>query len=229
MIHSVMAPTFEGPLGLLLELAEKGKVELTAISVSDITAGYLARVRAMSGLEPEELSDFLGLGSRLLYIKSLSLLPASDTLEQRQELSRLNNELQEYRRYQAVARTLSARLGEPIWHRPTIERLGTGDLPMPNINLAVLREAFGRALRKATPAITLGTIEDTASQEDVIAGLRSRLSNGPITLSDMLADSHDRYEIIMLFLAVLELLKGGQAIVTQDSQFASITIKAFRA
>lgn len=225
MIHSVLVPTFEGPLGLLLELAEKGKVELTTISVSDITAKYLAHVNTMSDLEPEELSDFLRLGSRLLYIKSLALLPREAGREG-EELQRLSLELAEYRRYQQAARKLSSMLSNSTWQRTAVAKLAAEDLPLPNLKLEVLQEAFTRALKRAEPLMGSNPIDQGVSQESVINSLRRRLKSGSFELQVILDAAPDRFAIIITFLALLELLKTGAATVTQDGQFSPIMIAA---
>lgn len=227
-MHSVSAPSFEGPLGLLLELAEKGKVELTAISVSSITADYLVRVSAMTNLQPEELSDFLRLGSRLLYIKSLALLPHEGD-HQGEELQRLTLELTEYRRYQQAARKLSGMLGNPTWQRHAAAKLPTEELPMPNLRLDVLQEAFARALSRAEPLAGSGTIEQGISQESVLKSLKKRLQAGSFELHTVLDAAADRFAIILIFMALLELLKSGKATVVQEGQFGPIMIEAAHA
>ena len=227
-MHVVSAPAFEGPLGLLLELAEKGKVELTAISVSRITADYLARVNAMADLEPEELSDFLRLGSRLLYIKSLTLLPGADR-SQGEELERLTVELAEYRRYQLAARSLSGMLGSPTWQRNAVTKLPIEDLPLPQLKLDVLMEAFSHALKRAAPLTGSSTIEHGISQESVMKSLKKRLKAGSFELHTILDTATDRFAIIIIFMALLELLKNGEASVIQTSQFSPIMIEAAHA
>jgi len=228
MMHSVSAPAFEGPLGLLLELAEKGKVELTAISVSDITADYLARVNAMADLQPEELSDFLRLGSRLLYIKSLALLPR-ESKHQGEELEQLTLELAEYRRYQQAARKLSGMLGNSTWERNAVVKLPNGDMPLPKLELNVLQEAFTRALKRAEPLRGSGTIEHGISQESVMKNLKARLKSGSFELTAILDAATDRFAIILTFMALLEMLKSGEATVVQASQFGPIKIEAAHA
>ena len=227
-MHAVSAPSFEGPLGLLLELAEKGKVELTAISVSKITADYLARVSAMANLEPEELSDFLRLGSRLLYIKSLALLPR-EAGRQGEELERLTLELAEYRRYQQAARKLSGMLKSSTWPREAVSKLSSEDLPLPPLKLDVLQEAFTCALKRAEPLTGSSPLEQGESQASIIKSLKKRLKAGPFELQTVLDAATDRFAIIITFLALLELLKSGAATVAQDGQFSPIMIEAAHA
>ncbi len=229
MTFSVSAPAFEGPLGLLLDLAEKGKIELTAISVSSITADYLERVSVMSDLEPDELSDFLRLGSRLLYIKSLALLPREAADEQAEELQRLTLELAEYRRYQQAARTLSGRLGAQTWNRSAVTKLPTEELPMPDLSLTILQEAFSRALKRAVPLAGGSTLDQELTQDEVMGRLKQRIETGGFALSEVLDAIIDRYEIILTFMALLELLKSGEAIVAQTGQFGPIMIEAAHA
>ena len=81
MTPTVTVPNFEGPLGLLLELVEHGELEVTAIAVGTITRQYLDRLSGMSELGRQDLAQFLELGARLVYIKSLALLPGISATE----------------------------------------------------------------------------------------------------------------------------------------------------
>src|SRR4051812_21815619 len=107
MSHTVAVGEFEGPLGVLLELVERNKLEVSAISVGQITTEYLAYVRTLEAASAEDLSEFLQLGARLLYVKSLALLPQETSDQQATELKQLSLELAEYRRFQSAARLLN--------------------------------------------------------------------------------------------------------------------------
>lgn len=225
MTHTVAVGQFEGPLGLLLELIERGQIEVSRVSVSAITSRYLARLAEMESQTPEELSEFLELGARLLYIKSLSLLPNSAPSEQGGELEKLNLELAEYRQMQTAAHALAARLPARTWPRSTIERLAPNELPYPDVALPELRDAFARALSRVEPARPSAIIKHHLSQEAVSAKLRRRLGTGGFDLQELIDACHDRLEIIVTFLSLLELLRQGAARVAQVSQFARITVE----
>lgn len=225
MTHSVVVREFEGPLGLLLELVERGRMEVTAIAVSEVTSQYLARTRAMPELEAQELSEFLELGCRLLYIKSLALLPRADAEQQAEELHQLNLELDEYRKYQQAARTLAGHHGRRTWQRTADSKLLPEELPMPELDLATLATAFQAALKRAEPIRPSQALKRHISQAQLELRLKARLREGSIDLQLELDKCADRLEIIVLFTALLELIRGGLARVVQASQFAPIRVE----
>lgn len=228
MSHTVVVKEFEGPLGLLLELVEGGKLEVTAISVAHVTAQYLARLKQLT-VTPAELGEFLQLGARLLYIKSLALLPqAPHDTEQTDELRQLNRELSDYRRFQAAARELANRAHSGTWERRVTERLAPADLPLPNLELSTLAGAFTAALKRLEPARETKIIPEHISQASIMHRLRARLTSG-FGLQEVLDACRHRLEIIVTFLALLELIRNGDARVTQANQFAPIIVEAAHA
>jgi segregation and condensation protein A len=229
MTHTVAVGEFEGPLGLLLELVERRKIEVSSISVGELTATYLKQVDALQSRTPEELSEFLVLGARLVYIKSLALLPQDSRLEQGEELRQLNLELDEYKRMQEAARKLSTLSARRTWSHPMTERLATHDLPFPDVNMKQLMEAFTRALARTRPAKPATILKPNISLAVVVDRLRKLLDNGPIQLQPIIDACGDRLEIIVTFLALLEILKNGSARVTQNGQFSSIMVEALHA
>ncbi len=225
MSHTVATAEFEGPLALLLELVERQKLEVTDISIAAITTGYLQHVRTLDSQSPEQLSEFLQLGARLLYVKSLALLPKEAGQEQAEELHQLNLELEEYRRYQQAARELGRLSSRSSWQRQAVSRLEPHELPLPDISLARLAEAFQIAIRRAEPTRPQGILRAHISQESIMKSLRRRLSHGAFELHALLDGAKDRLEIVVTFLAVLELIKLAELRVVQSGQFGAITME----
>jgi segregation and condensation protein A len=226
MTHTVAVEQFEGPLGILLDLVEKGRLEVTSISVAHITADYLERIKQLGDRSPEELAEFVQLGARLLYIKSLALLPQSSETEQGEELRQLNMELAEYRRMQAAARELARRTSARSFQRTATERLAASDLPLPSLELTELSAAFTRALKRMEPAPARGVIKSHVSIETVTANLKRRLKDGRFDLQELLDACRDRYEVIVTFLALLEMVRDDAVRVVQGSQFEPIMVEA---
>lgn len=225
MTPTVTVRDFEGPLGLLLELVERNRLHVTEISVAAVTSQYLERIRELEAVAPEQLSEFLQLGARLLYIKSLALLPQEAAAEQDEELRQLNLELEEYRRYQAAARELARIGGRGSWTRPVISRLAADKLPLPELSLAELAAAFQGALGRTKPAQPEGVIRRHLTQTEVAARIRTRLAHGPFALQELLDSARDRVEVIVTFLAVLELIRGQELCVIQAGQFEPIMVE----
>jgi segregation and condensation protein A len=225
MDHTVTIREFEGPLGILLELVERNKLEVTTISVAEITGQYLERIHALEQHSPEALSEFLELGTRLLYIKSLALLPGTATAEQDEELHQLNLELEEYRRFQTAARQLGARTGRQTWQRQATTRLEPHELPLPDISLMQLSKAFSQTLSRLQPASPKAVIRPHLSLETVLGQLRHQLPEG-FELQTVLDRCRDRLEVVVTFLALLELIHEGAARVVQTAPFEPITVEA---
>jgi segregation and condensation protein A len=226
MTHTVAIGEFEGPLGILLDLVERKKFEVTSISVADITAGYLERISHLEQCSPEDLSEFLALGARLLYVKSLALLPSeSDHQEQAEELHRLELELDEYRSIKTAARTLAARTSQRTWPRAATEHLTPEELPLPQIQLEQLTTAFTKALGRipAAPAATMA--KQSVDPIAVMANLRHHLPAG-FDLDHLLQGCANRLEVIVTFVCLLELIRDGSARAGQDHQFRKITVEA---
>lgn len=228
MSHTVKTGEFEGPLGVLLELIQGGKLEVSSVSVGAITSAYLEKVRSLEDASPEDLSEFLQLGARLLYIKSLALLPQANTEEQSRELEQLSLELSEYRRFQEAAKYLAGRSNERTWQRPVAPKLERSELPLPNLALDQLAEAFTRALKLAPVATPTQVLKPHLSLETITRQLQDRLPAG-FDLNAVVESCRDRLEIVVTFLALLELIKSGAARATQASQFDPIRVEAARA
>ena len=221
----VATTDFEGPLALLLELVERRQLEITDISIAAITADYVEHLGRLSSREPENLSEFLHMGARLVYIKSLALLPQEAGEEQADELRQLNQELAEYRRYQQAARELERLAAQGSWTRPVVNRLEPSERELPAIGLEQLASAFQQALRRAQPERPSRVLRSTLTQEAALKRLRSRLRQGPVELQHLLDEARDRLEIVVTFLATLELVKQGEVRVVQDGQFAPVIME----
>lgn len=229
VMHSVAVDQFEGPLGLLLDLVESGQIEISTISIGDITARYLAKIAQMEVETPEELANFVELGARLLYIKSLSLLPGQADAEPKEEMAKLNQELAVYRQMQTAAKFLSGRLASRAWPRALTERLDPSELPYPDLAAAQLAQSFARILSRQTPPVPVGVIRRHLSQKAVTEKLRGELARGGFSLQLLISRCRDRLEIIVTFLALLELWREGVATVGQSGQFEDIRVEPARA
>ncbi len=228
MSHTVAVGEFEGPLGVLLDLVERHKLPVSEISVGTITGEYLDYVRNLETASVEDLSEFLQLGARLLYIKSLSLLPAAPEQDQALELAQLRSELAEYQRFKAAAALLAARAAESrTWQRPARPALPATEQTLPPLTLDQLAAAFTRALQLAPETRPVSVIRPHLKLKKVVHDLQRRLDKG-FDLHEVIDACRDRLEIIVTFLAVLELVRDGAAVVAQAGQYQPIRVEAAR-
>jgi segregation and condensation protein A len=224
---TVTVPNFEGPLGLLLELVENGKLEVTDIAVGTVTRQYLDRVNSLSELGRDDLAQFLELGARLVHIKSLALLPAGPDDElPLAELRQLNQELAEYRLLQQAMERLRSRLneGKRSYIRTSQPKLSGVDLPKPELDLVQLGALFNAALERTKPAPTMILRNHHYDQAEIANRLVDQARDGEIRLDRIIAACRDRLEIIVTFLAVLELVRSDTLSVKQNDAFGEMRL-----
>ena len=223
---------YEGPLDLLLSLISKNKLNILDINVSDLLAQYMDQIKIMQENQMEIASEFLEMASRLVYMKSVSLLPRNDEAEQlKQELT---GELLEYQLCKEMAYKLSLRT-------EGFDTFVRAPMPLP-VNKEYRRthekqelfdayfSAVGRGKRKLPPPmesftpIVARTIVSVSSK--VIHILRGLRSKSRIRLRALYESAESRSELVATFLAVLELVKAKRVYVTGPGEKATLTVYA---
>ncbi|MUG64956.1 MULTISPECIES: ScpA family protein [Paenibacillus] len=238
--------TFEGPLDLLLHLIDKAEIDIQDIPVSEITDQYMAYLQSMQELELEITSEFLVMAATLLSIKSKLLLPKPPVIEMDEfdyyedddidPRAELIQKLIEYRKYKGIARHLHER----EWERSQIYSKEAEDLtpympvtpenPVEGLHISDLIAAFQRALSKAVKRTSYARIErDEISVKDRIRQVVDTLQNvgrgGRVLFSKLLHEEMERHEIVVTFLAILELMKMKQIWCYQESLFGDIVME----
>jgi segregation and condensation protein A len=226
MSYQVALLNFEGPLDLLLQLIERSEVEITEISLASVTEQYLQHIGQLSNLDPLELNQFVELAAKLMYIKSLALLPSMESEEAEQEISELAEQLERYRHYQKATNYLNQLLRAPkrSWHREQKVSLPPDKLPDPTIDLETLNQFFQSAIARL-PVNDETNLEAEVSIDQMIERIRSYVHQTvPASLSHLLRTAKTRMEALVLFLALLELIKEGTLAVEQHNQFDDIVM-----
>ena len=244
--YPVSLPAFEGPLDLLLHLINRNELEITEISLMAVTESYIETLANLEELEPGALADFLVVASRLLYIKSRALLPRpssnDDDDEDEDPGDALIRQLIEYRQFKEIAESLKEReeAGLRVYIRtapgPELERR----LDLSNVDLDKLHLAVRKALKKIEteppplPKVHTYTITIAEQIENVRAYIRStdlflkqssiKAPAEPVRFVHLLTQSPDRMEVIVTFLAVLELIKQKELEAVQDETFGEIML-----
>ncbi|MDO4459619.1 MAG: segregation/condensation protein A [Clostridia bacterium] len=203
---------FEGPLDLLLTLITKNKLNIYDIPISDLLDQYMEQINIMQESNMDIASEFLDMASRLVHIKSVSLLPKKEEAE---ELKReLTGQLIEYQQCKLVAENLSqiisfdriTRLPEKIPSDLTYTR--THDV---NVLVKAYLNAVGRGKRFLPPSkekinrIVQRPFVSVSSQ--VVYILRKLLKKVPVSFSSLFSSKADKSERVAAFLALLELVK----------------------
>jgi segregation and condensation protein A len=206
---------FEGPMDLLVHLIKKAEVDIYDIPISQITAQYLEYLEWMQQMNIDFAGDFVLMASTLTHIKSRMLLPAQ-LGEEEEEDPRLEitRPLLEYLRIKSAAEQLAERnlLGETTFtRRPDSDILeGVEDDQVIRIGLFELIDAFQNILDKVTPGHRVDLSRDRVSVQERISQLTEMLeTKTSMTFDELFADGRERSDIIVTFLAILEMAKLG--------------------
>lgn len=237
--YAVTLPVFEGPLDLLLDLIERNELAISAVSLVAVTDQYLHTIERLESVDPGALADFLAIASRLLLIKSRSLLPQPRQVEDADEdeeesADALVRRLLEYRQFKQIAETLRDREEEGlrayvrIAEQPALERR----LDLSGLHVDQLYRAFKRVLDRIpvdTPLPRVRTYSVTVAEQ--IEFVRERLKAAlevdggePVRFTALLSAQSSRLEVIVTFLAILELIKQQELVATQDASFGEILL-----
>lgn len=222
---------FEGPLDLLLQLIENQKLDITQISLASVTEQFLHHMRTQTHLGPRELADWLVIAAKLLVIKSKALVPSLELApEEEEDATNLAWQLYQFKRYKEAARFLGNldALERQGWSRVASFSEKTAFYPDPAANSASLRDAM-RSLAKSLEQITAlpkKVLEEVVTISEKIEVLQNLLAEKlELRLRDLLATSQSKTEIIVTFLALLELVKQRILSVEQEAIFSEIVIK----
>ena len=241
----VKLEVFEGPLDLLLHLLDKNKVNIYDIPIVEITAQYLEYIEEMKRNDLNIMSEFLVMAATLIDIKSRMLLPATETEEEENEdpRSELVQQLLEYKMYKSMAyelRDLQLDAGKMLFKEPTIPpevaeyeqpvdlKELIGDLTLAGLN-AIFKSVMKKQVEKIDPVRSkFGKIEkEEVSLADKMALLEDYCqTHKEFSFRSLLEAQTSKMEIIVTFLAILELMKVGKIVITQDETFADIQIQS---
>lgn len=227
----ITLPNFSGPLDLLLQLIERRRLDITAVSLAAVADQYLAAAHALPEPDPDVLADFLVIGARLLLIKSRALLPQPppDLAQEADDAADdLQGRLERYRAYRDAAEWIAARAEEARRSYPRGLQLRP---PPPRARLAApevaaLREAMvGLARRDREPAVVAALeLEPMVTVAEKVAAIERAL-RGVQRLAFASVAGRTREEIVASFLAVLELARRGRLAVEQAEPFGPIHLR----
>ncbi|MCD8225183.1 MAG: segregation/condensation protein A [Clostridiales bacterium] len=237
--------SFEGPLDLLLHLIEKNKIDIYDIPIAEITRQYLDYVNQMEHEDLDVVSDFLVMAATLLDIKSRMLLPAEPAVEGDEEDPRaeLVERLLEYKRCKRMAQELGDledQAGGLFLKAPTVpEEVALYEAPvdldrlLDGLTLARLEKIFGQVMKRQEDKVdpirsSFGTIKrETVSLEqrvhDVLGYARQHRR---FSFRQMLEHRSGRLQVVVTFLAILELMKVGKIrLLEEDSPADDINLE----
>ena len=230
--YRVHIQDFDGPLDLLLHLIEKAEVNIEDIFVSEITAEYLSYMDELTEDELDAASDFLTVAAQLVYLKSRHLLPRPAPLEEGEEEDpeeAFIRRLKEYKIYKAAGEELNELYEQA---RLRFVRLPE-ELPPPKEE-AELEDATAQGLLKAFLQALAGAREsepeqrvrqDTYTVRERSGLIRKKLMEKQhLSFRELLSEAPTRMEVVVTFMAVLEMMSRGEVHITQGDTFAPIRL-----
>ncbi len=242
-MYEVRLQQFSGPLDKLLELIEAKQLEITQVNLAEVTGDFLLFLKKQEGkMEPMLLADFLVIASKLVLIKSKTLLPDLELSEEEEtEIKDLELRLQLYKEFTAREKEKgsASRYLNQLWDERKIalsRPLFTGILgqsffyPGPNLNLKNLEEAVRKLMAEleqimpVTQKIKIAVI----SLEEKIKELFERVKTAVTHSFRSMTEKRSRTETVVLFLALLHLFRDRLVKVEQNEQFGDIIIRSNR-
>ena len=234
-VSSQLKFSFEGlevPLDLILQVIDEKGLDIKTFKVAEITDQYIKYVESMEEIDMEEATAFLDMASRLLLIKSKSLLPVEQELEEEEEISdeeKLRIQLQEYKLFKDAGGVLQQQENVARLYKQPDKNVGDARIVFNQFNLEKLLDAFAFILMR--------TKDKENPQEKKINRDRWTVQDKMQFLSNILKDTEEinffslfdetysKMEIITVFMAILEMLKFQKIEVVQAERYADIKIK----
>lgn len=230
----VQVEAFEGPLDLLLHLCRTNEIDLSRLPIRAITDQYLAHLEAMQFQDLETAGAFMVMAATLIYLKSKLLLPPSESeeepLDEEGELLRqqLADRLREYARVRELGEWLAAREAEQalLFGRPAGELPTSEEIPLEDLSVHWLEQAFRRLLEAQRPAAPREVEPSPLSVLERMAEILSVLRHTwSLLFSSIVGEPPARAEIVVTLIALLELVRLGQARAQQQQPFGEIVIE----
>jgi len=229
--YTVNTPVYEGPLDLLLDLIQHAELDITTISLALVTDQYLNYIHSLQDAKAEEISAFLVIAAKLLQIKSEALLPRQPVREPGEEDpgDSLVRQLRLYKKFKEISILLQERESKNLQTYlrlappPKVEgRLDMSDITLDDL-IAVAREIFAKQQEKQSLGTVITAPKVTIREKiDLIAKI---LRNTKHTSFQELIGSHPtRLEVVVTFLALLELVKRYHIAARQETLFSEIEI-----
>jgi segregation and condensation protein A len=232
----VQVEGFSGPVDLLLDLIDKQELDITVLSLAEVTDQYWAEIESADA-GPETLAEFLNVGSKLLYIKSCALLverPTAAELDEQmaEAATELTELLEEHKRFKDaidIFRQLEEE-GRRTFARATPPKA----VPLPpgldGVTIDTLLAAVKEALAERPPdpeeeeeaVLHIEPVTVNEKIEEITGALGKK--SGRLTFGPLLEACKTRTEVVVLFLAVLEMIKGGTLWAEQAEAFGDITL-----
>jgi len=234
---NVITDNFQGPLDLLLHLIESKKMHISEVSLSQIADNYINYLEKLEKFSIATSADFILTASILMLIKSKSLLPELDlTQEETQSIEDLENRLKEYQKFKHLGLNVEKLFGKKmIFTRQLTKKKKVFFSPDKNTNkenlLFLIKQVIQQIPKKCISPKAI--VDKVISLEEVIDDLSERIKNSlKISFNEYSGlnskqnlRKEEKINVVINFLALLELVKQGMVVVKQQNQFGDIDME----
>jgi len=230
-MYIVKTGQFQGPLDLLLQLTEEKKLDITEVSLAKVTDQYLTYLKNLKNIALEDLANFLVVASRLILIKSRMLLPTLELSEEEEEdIESLKKQLEEYKKFKNFAKQIEkiAKEKNIAYSREKYQDMKSVFYPPKNFKLEDLKVTFEKILEEIAlleEKLPKENLQLKASIEEKINYIKNEISNRiRASFQDLTKQARSKMDVIVSFLALLELVKQKLVAVEQKKAFEDIKI-----
>lgn len=224
----IKTEAYEGPFELILDLIERSQLSINELSLAQVTDDYIQHVRGHGTFPMEDAAEFIGVAATLLLIKSKSLIPELElTGDEEEDMDDLKRRLKEYERVRDMMRELARIFGKRVMvsagdRQPEVVFSSARDLTLERLEGA-LADALA-ALEKEEP-LQEARVRPMVTIEEMMDTLLARVQKAmTMSFKEFSAGSTEKVEVIVSFLALLELVKEGAVGAEQGASFSDITI-----
>jgi segregation and condensation protein A len=227
--YTIRTSNYEGPFELILDLIEKRKLSVNELSLAQVTDDYIQFVRGQGQFPMEEAAHFIGTAATLLLIKSKSLIPELELSgEEEEDVDDLKKRLAEYERVREYAREVAKLYGHYVMVEAGVRVPEPFFAPSRDLTVPNLAEALATALaalEKAQEKLPEARVRNLVSIEEAMDTLLARVQKAmTLSFKEFSGDKTERVEVIVSFLALLELVKQGAVEALQHESFSDIKI-----
>jgi segregation and condensation protein A len=221
---------FEGPLELVLELIEKRKMHISDVSLSQVADEFIEYIKSFEEFPMSDSADFILVASTLLLIKSKSLLPNLALTEEEQgSIEDLERRLADYKKYKELSVNIGKMFGNFLYFAQEKKQKFSVFSPTPDISLLSLKNSLNSVLQNMPKIENLPkvVVEKMISLEEMVDKLSERIKTSLKTSFSDFAQmgKTEKVNVIVSFLAMLELVKQGMVRVSQNKHFEDISIE----
>jgi len=239
---NIVTEKFQGPLGLLLQLIEKEELDITEIGLAKIADQYIEYIHQNQTIDPDQMADFLVVAAKLLYIKSKALLPYINWEDEEEDFDDLEKQLRMYKEFIDASKNISKLLAKKrfsfakdltkISRRSKLFSGLESFIEPKGLKAEILQQQFLAILQNLAPKeeqLKEERVEYKISLEERISYIQKLLVEKiQFNFSNILRGAKSKIEVIVNFLAILELAKQKELDISQDDLFHDISVNYLR-